>query len=171
MRMTDLKQLLEGYKEHKIDPSPYYWYNDQRTYGTMEHGGLVQSVFSVASWYHTDDFPAADMQLRTWDRTNPRLVVEQVYRPRSLVVPPLPWSRSALGRQCRRLGRCAVAEDMNRFHHSTRHCALALVPIAVCKLESLSSVRPSAPNFGLELDPSRAYGNSCKNPCDHCDKG
>jgi asparaginyl-tRNA synthetase len=25
MRMTDLKQLLEGYKEHGIDPSPYYW--------------------------------------------------------------------------------------------------------------------------------------------------
>jgi asparaginyl-tRNA synthetase len=39
MRMTDLSQLLQGYKDHGIDPTPYYWYNDQRTYGTMEHGG------------------------------------------------------------------------------------------------------------------------------------
>jgi asparaginyl-tRNA synthetase len=45
MRMTDLGQLLEGYKEHGIDPTPYYWYNDQRTYGTMEHGGWVSDVY------------------------------------------------------------------------------------------------------------------------------
>jgi asparaginyl-tRNA synthetase len=25
MRITDLAQLLEGYKEHGIDPTPYYW--------------------------------------------------------------------------------------------------------------------------------------------------
>ena len=29
MRMYDPQELLDGFKREKIDPTPYYWYNDQ----------------------------------------------------------------------------------------------------------------------------------------------
>lgn len=29
MRIWDAEELLEGYKREGIDPTPYYWYNDQ----------------------------------------------------------------------------------------------------------------------------------------------
>merc|ERR1712080_488823 len=39
MRMGDKEELLESYKKEGLDPSPYYWYTDQRKFGTCEHGG------------------------------------------------------------------------------------------------------------------------------------
>ena len=39
MRISDMDELLEGYKREGIDPAPYYWFTDQRKYGTCEHGG------------------------------------------------------------------------------------------------------------------------------------
>ena len=44
MRMTDVDELLEGYKREGIDPAPYYWFTDQRKYGTCEHGGYGLGV-------------------------------------------------------------------------------------------------------------------------------
>ncbi|CAG8792729.1 10699_t:CDS:2, partial [Acaulospora morrowiae] len=38
MRISDLNELLEGYKREGINPTPYYWYTDQRKYGSTEHG-------------------------------------------------------------------------------------------------------------------------------------
>jgi asparaginyl-tRNA synthetase len=39
MRMADMAELMQGYAREGIDPAPYYWFSDQRKYGTCEHGG------------------------------------------------------------------------------------------------------------------------------------
>jgi asparaginyl-tRNA synthetase len=39
MRISDEAELLAAYKKEGIDSTPYYWYTDQRKYGTTEHGG------------------------------------------------------------------------------------------------------------------------------------
>ena len=44
MRISDMEELLEGYKREGIDPTPYYWFTDQRKYGTCEHGGYGLGV-------------------------------------------------------------------------------------------------------------------------------
>lgn len=38
-RMDNMEELLAAYKEEGLDPAPYYWYTDQRKFGTCEHGG------------------------------------------------------------------------------------------------------------------------------------
>lgn len=44
MRISDIEELLEGYKREGIDPAPYYWFTDQRKYGTCDHGGYGLGV-------------------------------------------------------------------------------------------------------------------------------
>ena len=39
MRMDDYESLTEAFKKNGINPEPYYWYLDQRKYGTFPHGG------------------------------------------------------------------------------------------------------------------------------------
>ncbi|KAJ3413297.1 hypothetical protein HDV05_008214 [Chytridiales sp. JEL 0842] len=50
MRISDLAELLEGYKREGIDPAPYYWFTDQRKYGTCEHGGFGLGVERFLAW-------------------------------------------------------------------------------------------------------------------------
>lgn len=50
MRMKDHAELMEAYKHEGIDPSPYYWYTDQRRYGTCEHGGYGLGVERLLAW-------------------------------------------------------------------------------------------------------------------------
>jgi asparaginyl-tRNA synthetase len=35
---------MEGYKRDGIPTEPYYWFSDQRKYGTTEHGGYGLGV-------------------------------------------------------------------------------------------------------------------------------
>ncbi|KAL2914431.1 asparagine--tRNA ligase [Polyrhizophydium stewartii] len=50
MRISDLDELFEGYKREGIDPTPYYWFTDQRKYGTCEHGGFGLGVERLLAW-------------------------------------------------------------------------------------------------------------------------
>ncbi|KAI8049921.1 hypothetical protein BDF22DRAFT_697368 [Syncephalis plumigaleata] len=50
MRIADLDELMAGYKREGIDPTPYYWFTDQRKYGTTEHGGYGLGVERFLAW-------------------------------------------------------------------------------------------------------------------------
>lgn len=51
MRIADLEELMAGYKREGIPHEPYYWFTDQRKYGTTEHGGYGLGVERFIAWF------------------------------------------------------------------------------------------------------------------------
>jgi len=55
MRINDYAQLMEAYKREGLDPSPYYWFTDQRKYGSVPHGGYGLGLDRFLMWLTAAD--------------------------------------------------------------------------------------------------------------------
>lgn len=62
MRISDYDELMAAYKRVNIDAAPYYWYTDQRKYGTSPHGGYGLGLERFLAWL-CDRFTVRDCVL------------------------------------------------------------------------------------------------------------
>ena len=50
MRMWDHEELLEAYKKEGLDAKTYYWYTEQRRFGSTPHGGFGLGLERLLVW-------------------------------------------------------------------------------------------------------------------------
>lgn len=62
MRIKDTEELMAGFKREGIDPKAYYWFVDQRKYGTCPHGGYGIGTERILAWL-CDRFTVRDCSL------------------------------------------------------------------------------------------------------------
>ncbi|CUM65045.1 uncharacterized protein PRCAT00002665001 [Priceomyces carsonii] len=62
MRIDDYDELIAAFKREKLDIASYYWFIDQRKYGTCPHGGYGLGTERVLAWL-CDRFTVRDCSL------------------------------------------------------------------------------------------------------------
>jgi len=72
MRIWDEKALMDGFTREGISPDNYYWYIDQRKFGTCPHGGYGLGLERYLMWLlNCNNIRETCLYPRTADRCKP----------------------------------------------------------------------------------------------------